>query len=149
MRIRRSNPFQESIESQQRFDRLLESSSLLNRITSQTLGISQESYSYPPIDLIDNGDAFVLVAFLPGINADGIHLSVIEQTVTLKGSRQPPTIEGAKPLLRERLYGQFHTSVDLPELVSADEINAQYTDGVLQVVLPKQRSLRPKTIAIN
>ena len=137
MRITFWNPFRELAEFERGIDRMF-------RRTRQ-----RSSYGYPPIDLIDAGDLFVLSAFLPGLSSEQIRLSVSGTTVTLQGRREIPVVESAKPLLRERVYGQFNKSVDLPHPVVEEEINAQYTDGVLRVTLPKRQSLQPKTISVN
>ncbi|MBI1922736.1 Hsp20/alpha crystallin family protein [Candidatus Poribacteria bacterium] len=122
-----------------------------HRTVDRMLGRTRQrvSYGYPPIDLIDTGDAFLLSAFLPGMQRDQIHLSVSGMTVTLKGSREPVVPAGARPILRERLYGNFNKSIHLPDPVREEEVNAQYTDGVLRVTLPKRLMLGPRTISVK
>ena len=137
MRIRLWDPLQELAEFERTVDRML------------GRGRQRLSYGYPPIDLVDTGSAFVLSGHLPGISTAQIRLSVSGTTVTLEGQREPAVIEGATPILRERLYGQFRKSIDLPEPVHEEDVNAQYTDGILQVTLPKRRQLQPKTISIE
>ncbi len=137
MRIKLWDPLQELAEFERTVDRLL------------GRGRHRMSYGYPPIDLMDTGAAFVLSARLPGVSTDQIRLSVSGTTVTLEGQREPMVMEGATPILRERLYGQFRKSIDLPEPVHEEEVKAQYTDGILQVTLPKGRQLQPKTIPIQ
>lgn len=137
MRIRLRDPLQELAKLEQTVDRML-------RRDRQWV-----SYGYPPIDLMDTGTAFMLSARLPGVPADKIGLSVSDTTVTLEGQRGPLVIEGAKPILRERFYGQFRKNIDLPEPIHEEEVKAQYTDGILQVTLPKRRQLQPKTISIQ
>jgi HSP20 family protein len=137
MRITQWAPFQELAEFERRVDRMLGRTN------------KQNSYGYPPIDLVDNGETFLIVAFLPGIDLEQLSLSVLERTVTLTGSREPAVIEGGKPIYRERLYGQFQKRIDLPHPVREDEVNAEYTDGILRVTLPKSRTAGPRRIAVK
>lgn len=137
MRIRLWDPLQELAELERTVDRMLRR------------GRQWVSYGYPPIDLMDIGAAFMLSARLPGVSADQIRLSVSGTAVTLEGQRGPLVIEGAKPILRERFYGQFRKNIDLPEPIHEEEVKAQYTDGILQVTLPKRRQLHPRTISIQ
>ena len=108
------------------------------------------SCGYPPIDLIDAGDKFVIQTPLPGMNREEIEISVEGQTVTLSGEKRLQLVEGAKYISRERCYGYFKKMIELPEAIKTEpeEVKAEYDDGILTVILPK-RPVGPMTISIS
>jgi HSP20 family protein len=131
------NPFYELEVFQRRIDRMFGASR------------RRASSGYPPIDLTDASDQFVLLAMLPGIEREEIDLSISERTVTLRGERKRETTEGARYIRRERGYGAFEKRIELPEPIQPDEVSAQYTDGILTIILPKSRPSGPMVISIN
>jgi len=137
MQLTQWDPFQELAEFQRSVDRMLGRRS------------HQVSYGYPPIDLIDLGEAYVLSASLPGTGSDQINLTVFDKSVTLEGSRAPTMFEGARVVRRERPYGKFRKQISLPEAVNEEKVDAQFVNGVLRVTLPKRRLRGPLTIPIK
>ena len=131
------NPFYELEVFQRRIDRMF--------------GVPQRrsSSGYPPIDLIDASDKFILLSMLPGIKREEIDLSISERTITLRGERKRETAEGARYIRRERGYGAFEKIIELPEPIQTDKVSAQYTDGILNIILPKSRPSGPMIISIN
>jgi HSP20 family protein len=105
---------------------------------------------YPPVNVFDAGEAFVLKAEVPGITPADIELSVEESTVTLRGERAFTEPSGeADYHRRERAQGQFRRVVRLPGRVAADEAHAEYRDGVLTVRIPKAKETRPRRVAVQ
>jgi len=107
------------------------------------------SSGYPPIDLMDASDKFILLAMLPGIKREEIDLSISERTIILRGERKRETAEGARYIRRERGYGAFEKRIELPEPIQTDKVSAHYTDGILNIILPKSRPLGPMVISID
>lgn len=103
---------------------------------------------YPPIDLVDAGDHFVLRAILPGVAAEDLHISVAGDQVSLEGTKKVKHEQAAKPIRRERMYGNFQRTVRLPEAVDTDNVEASRSDGVLTLRLPKARMTGPVTIQL-
>jgi len=106
------------------------------------------SCGYPPIDLIDSGDKFVIQTPLTGMKREEIKISVEGQTVTISGEKRLHLIENAKYIERERCYGYFNKTIELPGAIKAEEIKADYEDGILTVILPK-RPIGPMMISIS
>jgi HSP20 family protein len=132
------NPFHELEEFQRQIDRMF--------------GMSRRhaSSGYPPIDLIDASDKFVILAMLPGVKREEIGISVAdERTIILRGERKRETAEGARYILRERGYGAFEKKIELPEPIQTDMVKAQYTNGILNIILPKSRPSGPMVISVN
>jgi HSP20 family molecular chaperone IbpA len=80
-------------------------------------------------------DTYVLRAEMPGIDPDkDVTVSVEDDTLTIRGERRE---EEKDKHHREFHYGSFTRSITLPRGVKAEEITASYTDGVLEVRVPK------------
>ena len=105
---------------------------------------------YPPVNVFDHGDAYVVKAEVPGIDPERIEINVEEDTLTVRGERafSDPS-KNAAYHRRERGHGQFRRVVRLPGRVAGDEAKAQYRDGVLTVTIPKAKEARPRRVAIE
>ena len=104
----------------------------------------------PALDVIDNDEAFVIRAALPGLKAEEITINVEDDVLTLKAEREESHEDGDETyLLRERRYGSLRRSVRLPSGVNADEATAEVEDGILTLTLPKREEYKPKQIAVK
>ena len=102
------------------------------------------------LDIVANGDEYVITAAVPGLKAEDLSLEVLGDTVTIRGE-MPATEapEGVEVLLHERRYGKFVRSVTLPAEVDGAKAEAAIADGVLTLRLPKAETAKPKTIKVN
>ncbi|AJF25851.1 Hsp20/alpha crystallin family protein [Haloarcula sp. KBTZ06] len=92
-----------------------------------------------PVDVVDEGDAFVVHADLPGYDSDDIDVQLVEDrevTISATSSREQESTDG-QYVQRERRQQSLSRSVRLPEAVDDDETTASYDDGVLTVRLAK------------
>jgi HSP20 family protein len=111
---------------------------------------STRASEFPLINIWVNADEAVLTTEIPGIEAKSVDISVAGKTVTLRGSREPePEKEGKTFHRRERWYGQFSKTIELPFNVEADAVDARFKRGVLKVTLPKAHAEKPKTIRVK
>jgi HSP20 family protein len=103
----------------------------------------------PAIEVFEKEDRFVVKAELPGMKQEDIDLSVVGDTLTIKGQRKAETeVREEDYYCCERSYGSFFRSVALPSTVDAKKIEASYEDGVLEVTLPKAPEVKPKKVPI-
>jgi HSP20 family protein len=110
----------------------------------------QAAPSFPAMNVWTNQDGAVLTAELPGINPEDIDISVVGETLTLTGARQPEELpEGEKYHRRERGYGKFTRTFQLPFPVEADKVNAVFEKGVLHISLPRAEADKPRKISIK
>ena len=86
---------------------------------------------------------------LPGIDREALEILVTGKELTLKGKREQPEMEQANWLRKERSYGEFERTLELPEEVDADKVEATYVDGVLRIKLPKREQAQPRRIQIK
>lgn len=97
----------------------------------------------PAVDIVENDDAFLVSAEVPGLEEKDIDVSVTDGMLTIKGEKHEEREEKKKGYhLRERSFGSFERRFRLPEDVDADRIDASFAKGVLKVTLPKKRQAR-------
>ena len=107
---------------------------------------------WPRVDITEEKDRFVVRADLPGMNKNDINVSIDNDTLTISGEKKEEhkREEGAYYHF-ERSYGSFQRSFTIPEYVSRDNVEAKYTNGVLELSLKKtgERKRMGKQIEIK
>jgi HSP20 family protein len=104
----------------------------------------------PPVDIYETDDAVILKAELPGVSKDDVSIEVHQNTLVLRGERKHEAEVKEENYHRvERAYGTFQRSFMLPTLVDQEHVQATFTDGVLELRLPKSEAAKPKRIAIT
>jgi HSP20 family protein len=104
----------------------------------------------PAVDIYDTDDALILKAELPGVSKDDVGIEIHNNTLILRGERKHEAeVKEGDYYRAERAYGTFQRSFVLPTLVDQDKVQATYTDGVLELRLPKSEAAKPKRIAIT
>ena len=98
------------------------------------------------INIREEEDVYVLSALVPGIKSDELNIQVLEDVVRIEGEYK---MDESKYLIRELPNGSFVRSLRLPAPIDAENVEADVTDGVLTLRLPKAESARPKQIKIN
>jgi HSP20 family protein len=105
--------------------------------------------SYPAMNVWTNEDSAIVTAELPGVILENIDISVEDDTLTLRGERQPDEEEGATYHRRERRQGGFLRTFRLPFRVDAKSVDATFKNGVLSIVLPRAEEDKPRKIAVR
>ncbi|HWR19323.1 MAG TPA: Hsp20/alpha crystallin family protein [Clostridia bacterium] len=94
-------------------------------------------------DITDNGDHYLLEAELPGFKKEDIHLNIEGDLLTILAKHEENKEEKDKQYLRrERSFASYERSFDVSE-VKAEEIRANYNNGVLELTLPKKVPATP------
>ncbi len=103
----------------------------------------------PPVDIAEDKDRIVLTAELPGFRQDQIEVQMENGVLTLRGERRFDGESNGKNYHRvERSYGQFVRSFTLPNNVDRERIQASFSDGLLEIALPKREDAKPRQIKI-
>jgi HSP20 family protein len=125
------------------FDRLFDGSS--PRI------YRQRTRTFPAVNIWTNDEEGVIVmAELPGVNAEDINISVTGDTLTISGARQRGDQPAAEQYhRREQSYGDFNRVVQLPYMVNNEAVEASVNKGVLRINLPRAEAEKPKQIAVK
>lgn len=104
------------------------------------------------IDVREDDDAYVLSALVPGLKSDELNIQVLEDVLRIQGEyKRSGSADRADEnyLVRELPNGSFIRTLRLPAAIDADHVEADITDGVLTLRLPKAESARPKQIKIK
>jgi HSP20 family protein len=106
--------------------------------------------AYPPLNVHDAGDRYLLSMGLPGMTPADIELTITGETLTIRGERKRP--EGIKDdsyRRQERPMGRWVRTITLPERVESTQVGASFADGILTVNLPKAESAEPRRITVT
>lgn len=110
----------------------------------------QEMTFVPNVDIIEEQNRYLIVADVPGSDADHIELNLEDGQLTIEAKVPCRSNEaGGGWLLREYGVGDFRRSFRFGEGIDAERIEAQVNNGVLTVSVPKHESMRPRKIAVK
>jgi HSP20 family protein len=106
---------------------------------------------YPPVNLHETADAFILTAELPGVAPEDIDVSLEGKTVTLSGQRKIDYAAGDGTAIhrRERQSGHFKRAFELPSPFDVEAAEAKHGAGVLELRLPKTPDSKPRQIEVQ
>jgi len=127
----------------ERFDPFLAE---FDRFTQRAFGSSEGGL---PMDVVRRGEDLVVRVDLPGVPADKIGLTAENQTLTLTVERHAEYSDGEQVLLQERFDGTMTRRLRIPDWVDADNVVADYTDGVLTLTLKVAEKARPRRIEVR
>ena len=143
--VTRWNPFREMVDMQRQLDWVFDE---MNRGLGD--GEWMQSGNWLALDVHENGDVYIVEADLPGINIDDIDITLHENTLTITAElTREELAEGNRRLLSERRYGRFQRSIRLDDTIDADNVEANYNNGVLMLTLPKSEASKPRQITVN
>jgi HSP20 family protein len=125
-----------------------EMESLIDRLTGAA-GDGQMSGVFPPVNVAEDGDHYYVRALAPGLDPSQVDVSVVNQTVTISGTRAAAAEEGASVHRKERSEGSFSRSVTLPAVFEGGAVEAKYADGILTLTLPKPETAKPRRVTVQ
>jgi len=104
----------------------------------------------PAMDLVEDGERYVLRADLPGVREQDVKVELEENVLTVSGERRSEHEQRGDGYQRvERASGSFSRSLVLPEGVDPQQIHARIENGVLEVSIPKPVERKPHRVAID
>jgi HSP20 family protein len=136
------DPFSSLLSLQQELERF-------TRNPSFSLGPSGYG-AYPPVNVFEDSEGTVIIAEVPGLDPAKIEVSGQGRTLTLRGERKRE--EGLNPAgyhRRERPFGEFSRSIQLPNDLDLSKATANYESGVLTLKVPKAEAAKPRQIMVN
>ncbi len=102
----------------------------------------------PPVDIYETGTEIILKAELPGLESKDFQIEVENNSISLSGERHfNKNLTEENYHRMERSYGVFKRVFSLPDIVDRDKVKASYTNGVLEITVPK--AAQPKITKIN
>jgi HSP20 family protein len=143
MPITRWDPFRDVITLQHRVN------SLFGDFNEGDNAVAAASFT-PAVDVYEDAQKVVLKLEVPGIEEKDLDIRVENHTLTVKGERKFEKEEKEENFHRiERRYGSFYRAFTLPRTVDTENVQANYTAGVLKLELKKKAEAQPKQIKVN
>ena len=103
------------------------------------------------MDVKEQGDNYQVHAELPGIRKEDIHVHIDGSMVSISAERkqEKEVREGERVLRTERYYGKVSRSFQLGQDIDESKATAKFTDGVLELTLPKKAATSARRLAID
>jgi len=133
------------------FDSLSQLQAELDRFFGKPLvssGLSGASV-YPLVNVFTDPNGMVVRAEVPGIPADRLSVQVESGQLTISGERPAPAVAGGSVHRRERQFGRFSRTLQLPPEVDPEQVTAECRNGVLTVRLGKHAAAKPRQISVR
>lgn len=111
--------------------------------------VQTRKWQRPLYDVSEDQDAFTVRVSLPGVNRDGVEISLDDETLNVVGTHTGDVPEGWRPLRRELAEGDYRLSLRLNVPVNESKIKAHVENGVLDLSLPKADEVKPRKIKIS
>ena len=105
---------------------------------------------YPLVNLNEDEANLYVEALAPGVDSKTLELSVVGDTLTIKGEKPGLAQVSAEAYHRsERAAGRFIRAIELPAEVDRERVTADYRNGLLLITLPKSETAKPRQIPIS
>lgn len=106
-----------------------------------------------PVDIYDQGEELVVQAFVPGIHAESLDITIDDGVLTIAGTF-PQLYDSEEAAnwswyTRELRSGSFQRSFNLPFKIDVDSVTAKVEDGVLWLTMPKAPESKPRRISVG
>ncbi len=142
--LNRGNPSRQMAALHHEIDRLFADSALAPRAPWDWEGEGVH------LDVYEEGANLVVKASVPAVKPEDLNVKVVNDLLTISGEMQKDEErQDHDYYLRERRYGRFSRSLELPRAVNAEQADAEFANGVLTLMLPKAEEPRGKQIQIK
>ena len=103
-----------------------------------------------PLDVVQEEDAIVIHASLPGVNPEAISVAIDNDVLTIRGQTagEREQREG-NFLMRERRAGSFHRALCLPDTLDTEKAQPRYDNGVLTIAFPKLAARQARQLKVQ
>ena len=108
----------------------------------------REQFMAPAASVREAGEGYTLLIEMPGVNKEGLEISVENNELTITGRRSMPTVDGAL-LHRESRAENYRRSFEIDPSIDTGKISARMDQGVLTLTLPKAEHVKPRKIAVE
>ena len=104
-------------------------------------------YVAPDVNIYETKDGYTLEAEMPGVNKDGLEITLEGHEITITGRRAAEVVSG-ETLFRERHSADYRRVFELDPAIDTARISARMTQGVLFLTLPKSEQVKPRKITV-
>jgi len=116
--------------------------------TANNQPLRREEYVAPQVNIFENKEGYVLEAEMPGVNKEGLEITLEENEITIVGRRQAENTPG-QALFRERHAADYRRVFELDPAVDTSKISARMDQGVLTLALPRSEKVKPRKIRVD
>lgn len=119
---------------------------------SQQFSVSDGTPARPalmPMDAYREGDQFVVLLDIPGVDPEAVDLSIERNVLTIRAERKPSAADGTDYQVAERRHGVFSRQLFLSDTLDSEHIEARYDAGVLCLRIPVAEQAKPHRIEIT
>jgi HSP20 family molecular chaperone IbpA len=103
----------------------------------------------PEVDIFETDKDIILLADMPGVKAGDLAIDLRDNLLTMTGHVEPEKNEGETLLISEYEIGKYYRQFTIAEVVDQSKIDAQLSDGVLRLTLPKMEKVQPRQITVR
>jgi len=108
---------------------------------------SRQRSVLPPVNISAAKDEYLLEVEMPGVNKDGLEVSVEGNELTIVGKRQPDQFTG-EVVYRESSEADYCRVFEISSDIDTGKISAEMSQGILRLHLPKAERVKPRQIKI-
>lgn len=108
----------------------------------------REEFVSPEVNIFETRDGYVLEAEMPGVNKEGLEITLEGTEITIVGHRHLEPMPGS-PLFRESQGWDYRRVFDLDPAIDTSKIAAKMEQGVLTLTLPKSEQVKPRKITVD
>lgn len=123
----------------------------IDRLLGEPFGETEPFGWTPAVNVVETEGEMTLTAELPGVAPDDVDIELENNVLRIHGEKKVEREEKEEGRFRiyERAYGEFTRSFTLPATVAADDIVADFENGVLTVHMPKTAEARGRRIKVE
>jgi len=118
------------------------------RENNQTVAQNERRFVAPEVNIFETKDEYVLESEMPGVNKDGLEITLEANVLTLVGHRSDAPV-GGEAVYRESRPADYRRVFELDPAIDGDKISARMDQGILTLTLPKAERVKPRKISVS
>jgi len=118
------------------------------RVERRAQPAEQQNWFSPEVNIFETKDGYVLEGEMPGVNKEGLEITLEGNTLTIVGRRDEPAL-GVNPVYRESRNGHFRRVFELDPAINTAKISAKMEQGILTLHLRKADQVKPRKIQVT
>lgn len=133
------NPFDESFDD------------IFRGFFVRPMALDRQTPARMQVDVKEDNNAYTVHAEIPGVKREDINVTIDGNQVAISAEvkRQKDDKQGEKSLRSERYYGKVFRAFTLAQEVDDAAAQARYSEGVLELTLPKKAAVSAKRLSIQ